>query len=914
MVKYVPTAITFAKSGLVKDRDAFVLADDAYQNLKNCYQWRGRIRRRQGYRTLGRLRRLIAAEALTDASGAQILTRNPMTSYLVTDPNGLIQPGTLVLTVDTDTFSDDGEGQILDATPGVYQLIAPVVVTGISNAAQAVLTCNATGFTGATTILIVGVVGMEEINGQVLTIVSSTATTITVSLNTTSYGTYVSGGVINASYLNYSTGNAVLSFKSTTIPPAATSITADFAYYPNRPVMGMDVKQVPAINAEETIAYDTRYAYRFSNSANAWAELVSTTATTWSGSNSSFFWSLSYWQTSAGTTLFWTTNFSGTGGDPIRVYNNTTWQDLTPTLTAGVFLFQARMLFAYKGRMLALNTYEGGTLAGAVHYPWRARWCQVGAPLDTSVSPYTATTEWRTDVKGRGGFVDCPTAEHIICAEFIRDILIVSFESSTWALRFTGNDVQPFVWDRINKELGGEATFSMVAFDKGVLYIGDKTINSCDGNNVDRIDENIPDFVFSIHNGNDGPARVHGIRDFYERVVYWTYPDSRTDVTFPNRVLVLNYQNQTYATFTDSFTCFGTHQAFNDVTWADVNDITWEEYNKSWISAQLQSQFPATIAGNQQGYTLVLQQQVANDQSLYIEDVALTGGVAVITSPNHNLLYIFGETGEEADPPEYVRIEGCIGAGDYELNNRIFQVVPIDADTFSLLEHPRTTITAISKATKAVVTCPGHTFTVGQAWYIDRVQGMTSINGLNGTITAVSGNTVTLDVDSSAFGTYTSGGEIQNLSVPSAGVVITDKPYLGGGVIKRVMGFIALSKKFNMLDGGQSARLGYMDFVCDVTDAGEFAVDIQTDYNDSSQVNSGNDTFFNNTVSTQLSQFAQPGQTKAVNRFYCHTTAQFWQYQLRLNDAQLSAPNIVDADWLVDGVIVYSSSGGRLVD
>ncbi len=68
MGKFVPTTITYQKSGLVKDRDAFILSDDAYQDLENIYQWRGRLRRRIGYDLLGRLKRNLTAQALVPAT------------------------------------------------------------------------------------------------------------------------------------------------------------------------------------------------------------------------------------------------------------------------------------------------------------------------------------------------------------------------------------------------------------------------------------------------------------------------------------------------------------------------------------------------------------------------------------------------------------------------------------------------------------------------------------------------------------------------------------------------------------------------------------------------------------------------------------------------------------------------------
>lgn len=98
------------------------------------------------------------------------------------------------------------------------------------------------------------------------------------------------------------------------------------------------------------------------------------------------------------------------------------------------------------------------------------------------------------------------------------------------------------------------------------------------------------------------------------------------------------------------------------------------------------------------------------------------------------------------------------------------QVVPNDQVTIDyttgLVRLPglaRSSITAITKAAQAVVTAPAHGFTVGQSVALYGVQGMTQINGRRAIVTRTTTNTLTLDLDSSSFSDYASGGQIQNL-------------------------------------------------------------------------------------------------------------------------------------------------------
>ena len=67
-------------------------------------------------------------------------------------------------------------------------------------------------------------------------------------------------------------------------------------------------------------------------------------------------------------------------------------------------------------------------------------------------------------------------------------------------------------------------------------------------------------------------------------------------------------------------------------------------------------------------------------------------------------------------------------------------------------------ITGISKAASAVVTSVAHGLAVNQWVRFSNVEGMTEINSLYGKITAKTDDTFTVNINSSAFTVYTSGG------------------------------------------------------------------------------------------------------------------------------------------------------------
>lgn len=590
-----PFLIANMEVGLERDREPWLLPDQAFPTLEDAYLFRGRLTRRKGYTNLGRLNTEIGtATGAAFAGNISPPFSTPISAFSVE------------IEVGSETFYDDGAGN----------------------------------------------------------------------LNGTSGG---SGTIV------YATGAITLAF--------APAIPATTVYLINRlPVMGLRTRELSTINQEQLIGFDTIKANRFSNTNQQFEDIsfhkTSGNSFSWTGSNSDFFWTTNYLD------AFWTTNstpgFQDTWdttaaaqGDGIRWYDGTGWVNFLPQVDATNYLMGATIIVSYRNRLVMLNTTEGTAFGASTNYQQRARWCQNGTPypaLDplgnaTSVpSGYTGgqdDTAWRIDQVGKGGYIDAPTSEQIISAAFIHDTLIVYFERSTWQLRYNGDPVLPFIWERINVELGAESTFSTVPFDKGLVGVGNYGIILSNSSDVKRIDQKIPDEVFNIHNGSEGVKRVYGIRDYSKQLVYWTFPNETENPTFPNRVLVYDYLEGTYAFFNDSLTCFGTYQPFNDTSWADLTR-SWISFPYAWDNAQFQSDFPLIVTGNQQGFVFsnFNSGPIINDPSLFI--TGATQAIAcTVTSPNHNLL--------EGTIISFSSVEGMT-----QLNGNIYRVSAPTTNTFVL--------------------------------------------------------------------------------------------------------------------------------------------------------------------------------------------------------------------------------------
>lgn len=470
---------------------------------------------------------------------------------------------------------------------------------------------------------------------------------------------YTDGG---ASTHTFDTTNGIFVFTG------VAALTPVF-WYSSNPVMGFFNYESNEIANRPLYAFDTQFVYIFSG--NAWAR---NGTTVWHGSNSDFFWSTNWTGANINNTYTFTTNFQvtnkngavvGATDDPMYYFNGSaTWTAFYPKfLTTNERIFTSRIIIPFRDRLVLLNTVEQDAAnTSNIHYPNRCRFSHNGSPLAAS-----AYLEPNQAAATGGGYIDAPTKEAITSAEFIRDRLIVHFEKSVWELAYTGNHVLPFLWQQLNTELGSESTFSSVGFDKHILTIGTTGIHACNGVNVDRIDGKINEDVFNLRNRNNGKFRVAAIRDYFTEMVYWTYPSLEAQPnadTYPDKILVYNYKNQTWAYNDDTFTAFGYFEQQIGKTWADVGGLTWAEAGFEWSSGVTQSEAKKIVAGNQQGFCFLIEPTGnRNAPSLQITDMTV-GDPTVLKIIDHTL-----------QPGDFIYVENVSGA---TLADGIYKVLFIE--------------------------------------------------------------------------------------------------------------------------------------------------------------------------------------------------------------------------------------------
>lgn len=826
---------------LRKDLKPHAIPDDSYPILTNMYQWRGRVKRRSGYRKLGTL-----------ANGTPVMGLKTKEGF---------SPGLQELVAFDTTDAYLWNGTAFVALPSTMT----TVWSGTDS--QFFWTTNYANAFWATN----SKSGLHGWNVQAFTNQAGTGNSATVQV--TSAGNNVQVG--------------------------------DYVYFINLSTTAL--QNNAAVLAQVTVAGDpftVQAVDQPSGSTFAWVNGV----------------------TSTGMVLDSMQSISGQDG--IRYYgiltNGTGWANYNPPISQTVALAGALMIFAYRGYLVFLNTTEGND-QGTFNFGNRARWTQIGTPYysyPVPNSPNLQTVDVRTardDLFGRGGANDAPTNEVIVAAGFIQDILIVYFERSTWRLRFVNNSQNPFVWERLNVELGSQCTFSTIIFDKGLMAIGNRGIVTSDGNNTKRFDEKIPDTIFEIRQANDGFRRVQGIRTFESKLNYWTYPSiENPSGIYPDKVLVFNYDTGNWSFFDDCFTCFGYYYPTSGqkYTWGDLTNA-WSSYTDiSWNSSGLQTGDENIIAGNQQGYVFILETGGAqNDPSLSISAITVANP-GVFTSTNNNL-----------PDGTWITLSGITGttsADGVSLNGRNFKVVnpTLAANTFTLQEFQPlsagnasgTTFTYTISWKNILKGSPQ--INVGSIVFLDpdgsgELTGTGGVGG-SGTINYLTG-AVSLTFDS-AIGSTPVYIRVVSLD-PNQGLinVETTGVYAGGGEIAKISGIDIQSKYFNFFGNDKRARLSKIDFYVNSTEVGQFTCNVFGD-SDNIPINRPlSDNPFSNVVLTSTSPYQIGKGDQTIYRLYCDAIAQTIQVQLTLSDAQLAVNAISQSDIELGALVFSMRQGGRLV-
>lgn len=422
--------------------------------------------------------------------------------------------------------------------------------------------------------------------------------------------------------INYTTGAVSITF--TTPPIIASTVLLTYSFHPGFPVMGV-MSFYPTNNVRQLIVADTTYVNRYNPVTDRLEDISSVTAYNCSPTD---FWSwVNYASPSSVPRLLFS---NGVVGDVIQQYDGTTVQAYAPTFSVGTL--NARQMFNIRDRLVLFQTIENGTL-----FPRRIRISGTGANSDNFNNTATGA-----------GFIDIPDNTWFFGAAFNRDDILFFTESSTWMLKYTGNDVTPFVLEKIDGSRGSGAAFSVISYLNRTIAASPRGLIISDGYQVDRMDNNIPDFSFNDILSDQFLRVFSGFLD-EDRDVYLIYPSEAT-IRPPllsngesDRILVVNFEEDNYAVYRIPLSCMGNFQNSLTVLWSDLTIAagypTWDALAVTygnWNAFPFSKGAPISIGGGHKGEIWTLNDVQSEDNPQRIRNITVVNSDTVRVTTDWN--------------------------------------------------------------------------------------------------------------------------------------------------------------------------------------------------------------------------------------------------------------------------------------
>ncbi len=567
------------REGKRLDLNPWLLPQDAFENLRNCHLRDGVLEKRRGYSLFGQIVKVATTTKVPT------LSTNPVTgifNHLSGTTENLLAGdkervckfiSNRVSNVDiTGAFADAGGGNVTVTAAG-HGLEDDDIVT-ISGTTNYNDTFNVQNKT-TNDFEITETFNAEAAAGTITQEAFLDLTKNKINFNSTnqnftpSAGDTIRGGSSNAT-ATISTSGVLVNFGAFDNNDAFGTLIFDNASVTGTFTTGEDLQEdgTPANILGQAIGANSDEAF--------------------TGDSTDFFFTEN-WDHDGSSDFLYITN----GQDPVQIYDGNHLRILPVDITTNALrtgvnnLNSCLLVVIFKERVILFNTNENGK-----DFFQRARWSGIKEPFS-----------WPT-----AGFKDAPTSDIITSVDFIGEELYVWFERSVFRFTWTGDSSNPFEWERVDNVNGTVAKMSLVTQDDRQYALGTARINVFNGRDVVSGSRKIPDFTLDWN--QDSLPFSNSVLLDEERQIHLSYTsdaalsddsDQPNDGnTYPDSVLVLNYEDFGYATYGLPVHSFGFSSVESDLTWDDIS-AAWEDIDFSWNAGQAKSGFPTTIFGNHLG-------------------------------------------------------------------------------------------------------------------------------------------------------------------------------------------------------------------------------------------------------------------------------------------------------------------------
>lgn len=226
------------------------------------------------------------------------------------------------------------------------------------------------------------------------------------------------------------------------------------------------------------------------------------------------------------------------------------------------------------------------------------------------------------NVAGSGLF-QADTYQNITGATILGQVLALNFDRMAYTLEKTRDAFNPYFGRAVPGVLGTNAKFSAVSYYT-VRSLGKTGVLGQDGRQNVRVDNKIPYFTANEMDQIDFNLAYGGF-DRLNNQYLWAYKSSESGSETQDRVLVNNYEENTWSIYDQRFSVLGQTDIGLNLTWDDIDETggneswaQWDTTEEVWDRIGLGSAVQKTLAGDDLGFIYELNQ----DYDDYFTDIS----------------------------------------------------------------------------------------------------------------------------------------------------------------------------------------------------------------------------------------------------------------------------------------------------
>jgi len=306
------------------------------------------------------------------------------------------------------------------------------------------------------------------------------------------------------------------------------------------------------------------------------------------------------------------------------------------------------------------------------------------------------------------GDVSLDTYENITGASILGQVMVINADRSNWVIEKTRDAFNPYFTRKIPSVIGTNAAFSAVQWNDTVKSIGKTGIISTDSRQSLRCDNKIPNFTRDEMDQKDFNLTYGGF-DRLNNQFLWAYKELESNTDTQNKVLVNNYEEDTWSVYDQRFSVLGQTDIGLDLNWNQIEAASgnpswgrWDTTEEIWDKIGLGEEVQKTLAGDDLGFIYELNQ----DFDDYIATISGVTNAAQCVVTINATAFQAGDKVVIQNVGGMVDSFGVSGINNFDttgnlLTKPVYTIVSCTTTSITL-DHDTTLLTAYTAATGTI--------------------------------------------------------------------------------------------------------------------------------------------------------------------------------------------------------------------